>query len=211
MAVTDAEGTTGTVANREFLDVLGATVGALGATSIPFALIGGVASAIYGRPRLTADIDVFCRPEHALEVLAALERHGFTPEATNPAWIYKAYRGDVVVDVIFRAKNEIYFDAAMQERVQRRTFEGIEVPLVAPEDIVITKAIATDESSPAHWWDALCILALNDIDWDYLLTRARKGPNRTASLLHFALSVDLPVPVRAVRQLDDLIAHRLEG
>lgn len=211
MAATDSEGRVGPGVDRGFVEVLAATVTALQATGIPFALIGGVASAVYGRPRLTADIDVFCRPEDALDLLAGLERGGFATEATNPTWIYKAYRDDVVVDVIFRAKNEIYFDWPMQERVQTRAFEGVDVPLAAPEDIVVTKAIAADESSPTHWWDALCILALNDIDWDYLLSRARKGLNRTASLLHFALSVDLPVPVPVLHRIDDLIAHRLEG
>lgn len=97
----------------------------------------------------------------------------------------------------------------MRERVRAGWFEGIEVVLVAPEDVVVMKALAADETSPTHWWDALCMLSLDDLDWDYLLERARKGPNRVSSLLHFALSVDLPVPASAVSRLDELIASRL--
>lgn len=211
MAATDAERADGPTVDHQFVTVLAQAVDALHTAPIGFGLIGGVASAVYGRPRCTYDIDVFCRPEDARAALDALECHGFTTETTNPSWIYKAFRDGVVIDLIFRAKNEIYFDSAMRDRVRTMTFEGVEIPLVAPEDIVVTKAIAADESSPAHWWDALCILALNDMDWDYLIDRARKGPNRTASLLHFALSVDLPVPVGAVRRLDEMIVDRLEG
>jgi predicted nucleotidyltransferase len=193
-------------ADDDFVRVLRDVVDALDAAEIPFGIIGGVASAAYGRPRWTKDIDVFCRVEDAEPVLDVLESHGFDVERTNPTWIYKAFRNDVVVDVIFKAKAEVYFDEAMRARVERRSLWGVEVPLVPAEDIVITKAIATDESSPNHWWDALCILAGNDLDWDYLLERARKGPNRVASLLHFALSTDVAVPAAVVRQLDEMIA-----
>lgn len=193
-----------------FVKVLADTVAALEPTPISYGLIGGVASAVYGRPRCTTDIDIFCRIDEADAVLESLATAGFEVERTNPSWIFKARRDGVVVDVIFKAKAEVYFDEAMSERVRTGVFEGVEVPLVAPEDIIVTKAIAADESSPAHWWDALCIVGLNELDWDYLLDRARKGPNRTASLLHFALSIDLPVPTRVVRQLDQMIARRLE-
>jgi predicted nucleotidyltransferase len=204
MVATDPEsGAPG--ADAVFVKVLADAVAALDG-KVPFGVIGGVASAAYGRPRCTNDIDVFCRSDDAVAVLEVLEAHGFDVEQTNPSWIYKAFRDDVMIDVIFKAKADIYFDEAMQDRVASRPVWGVDVPLVAPEDIVVTKAIATDESSPAHWWDALSVIAHNDLDWDYLLERARHGPNRVASLLHFAVSTDVSVPTRVVRQLDELIA-----
>lgn len=199
----------GSAYDEGFLAALTEVVAALSAGPNPFGIIGGVASAAYGRPRCTSDIDVFCRPDDAVAVLDTLAGSSFEVEQTNPAWIYKARRHGVVVDVIFKTKGEIYFDDAMRERVRSGTFEGIEVPLVSPEDVMVMKAITADETSPTHWWDALCIISLNDLDWDYVLDRARKGPNRVASLLHFALSVDLPVPTSVVGRLDGLITGTL--
>ena len=126
-----------------FVDVLRTVVAALG--DMPFGVLGGVASAAYGRPRWTKDIDVFCRADDANRVLDILERHEFDVELTNPTWIYKAWRHGVLVDVIFKVKSEIYFDNAMLDRIRRVEFEGVEVPILAPEDIVVTKAIAGDE------------------------------------------------------------------
>lgn len=187
----------------EFIDVLRTVVTALG--EVPFGVLGGVASAAYGRPRWTKDIDVFCRADDAGRVLEILEQHGFDVERTNPTWIFKAWRHGVLVDVIFKVKSEVYLDAAMIERIRMVEFEGVDVPILAPEDIVVTKAIAGDEESPWHWYDALGIIAVNELDWDYLLERARKSPNRVISLLHYAISIDIPVSMGALRRLHESV------
>ena len=77
---------------------------------LSFGLIGGVASAAYGRPRWTKDIDVFCRADDAETVLELLAARSFEVERTNPMWIYKAFRDDVQIDVIFKVRWEVYFD-----------------------------------------------------------------------------------------------------
>jgi predicted nucleotidyltransferase len=187
----------------EFVDVLRTVVNAL--EEVSFGVLGGVASAAYGRPRWTKDIDVFCRADDAGRVLEILEQHSFDVERTNPTWIFKAWRHGVLVDVIFKVKSEVYFDAAMAERIRRVEFEGVEVPILAPEDIVVTKAIAGDEESPWHWYDALGIIAVNELDWDYLIERARKSPNRVISLLHYAISIDIPVSMGALRRLHESV------
>jgi predicted nucleotidyltransferase len=192
--------------HEAFGETLARTVAVLRAADVPFGLLGGVASAGYGRARWTKDIDVFCRPEDADRVLDVLEEDGFTVERTNPAWIYKAFRDGVQVDVIFKAKGGIYFDERMAERVRQVTLVGVELPAIPPEDLVVIKALVHDEESPRHWHDALGVLATVDLDWDYLLERARLGPNRMLALLHYALSVDVPVPTSAVQQLHQLVA-----
>lgn len=174
---------------------------------LPQGILGGIASAVYGRPRTTKDIDVFLRhgdAERALELLAA---RGFDVERTNESWIYKAFRDGVLVDLIFRVRCDIYFDDEMEQRCRRVEYAGVELPVVAPEDLVVTKAVVADEESPRHWHDALGVLAVNDLDWDYLVERARKSPNRILSLLHYALSVDLPVSYRAMRTLHDHVTR----
>jgi predicted nucleotidyltransferase len=187
-----------------FPDVLGEVVATL--ADVPFGLIGGVASAAYGRPRWTKDIDVFCRAEDAEGVLDRLAAQRFEVERTNPMWIYKAFRDDVQIDVIFKVRSEVYFDEAMAERIRHVELDGVELPVLAPEDIVVMKAMAVDEESPWHWYDALGILAAVDLDWDYVVLRARKSPNRVLSLLHYAASIDVPVSLAALRRLHDLVA-----
>lgn len=204
--VTDgADGLNGS--NHEaFAGALRSTIDALATAGLSFAILGGVASAGYGRSRWTKDIDVFCRPEDADRVLDVLEAAGFGVERTNPAWIYKAFHDGVQVDVIFKVKGGVYFDERMSARVRTVTLVGVDVPAIAPEDLIVMKALTHDEESPRHWHDALAVLAAVDLDWEYLLERARLGPNRVLSLLHYALSVDVPVPVSAVKQLHELVS-----
>ena len=73
-------------------------------------------------------------------------------------------------------------------------------------DLVVMKALSHDEESPRHWHDALGVLAKVDLDWDYLLERASLGPNRVLALLHYALSVDVPVPASAINHLHELVS-----
>jgi predicted nucleotidyltransferase len=199
----DAEGRAGSD-DQVFASALRDVVAAL--ADVPFGAIGGVASTAYGRPRWTKDIDVFCRAEDAERALELLAARSFAVERTNPMWIYKAFRDDVQIDVIFKARREIYFDHDMAERIRQIEVDGVPVPVLAPEDIVVMKAMAVDEESPWHWYDALGILSAVDLDWDYLLGRARRSPNRVLSLLHFATSEDIPVSQTALRRLHDAVA-----
>ena len=73
--------------------------------------------------------------------------------------------------------------------------------VLGPEDLVVTKALAHGEETAHYWWDALAIIAKRDLDWDYLLGRARRGPRRMLSLLLYAQSTDLAVPDHVIRRL----------
>ena len=66
------------------------------------------------------------------------------------------------------------------------------------------EALAFGEQTPSYWHEALGIIARGELDWDYVLYRARHGTRRILSLLLYAQSNDLPVPPRAVRELFDL-------
>ena len=79
-------------------------------------------------------------------------------------------------------------------------------PLVSPEDLVVIKALAAAEHSPRHWYDALAVIGRTELDWAYLLSRARlAGPRRLLSLLLYAESNDLPVPTRVIESLFDTV------
>ena len=203
----DASGRAGSN-DQAFAAVLEEVVEILG--DVSYGIIGGVASAAYGRPRWTKDIDVFCRAEDADRVLDSFAARGFDIERTNPMWIYKAFRDDVQIDIIFKVRWEVYFDNEMAQRIRPIELDGVEIPVLAPEDIVVMKAMAVDEESPWHWYDALGILAAVDLDWEYLLMRARKSPNRVLSLLHYAASNDVSVSQAALRRLHESVAASWE-
>lgn len=73
---------------------------------------------------------------------------------------------------------------------------------MAPEDLTVIKAITADEHVPQHWWDALGLLASAELDWGYLMRRARRHAlRRTTSLLLFAEPKDIGVPPEVTEEL----------
>ncbi len=187
--------------NDRFNRVLGDTVEAMEDSGIRYVFIGGIASGGLGRPRSTHDIDIFVMPEDAELVLRALAKKGFRVEKTDPSWLYKGFKEDILVDVIFKSKGEIYLDPEMYARVTIAEFHGRKLRLVAPEDLLIIKAAAHSELTPGHWHDAIALMTHANLDWDYLLKRARRAPRRTLSLLIYAQSVDVFVPNSVIHQL----------
>jgi predicted nucleotidyltransferase len=173
-----------------FLDA----VGALADARISFLVIGGLASASLGRPRCSSDIDLLIDARDVADALAALEGSGFRTEETNPHWLFKAFRDDVLVDLLIKSKGDIYLDEPMRGRALQREVHGVSVPVIGPEDLLVMKALAHDEETPRHWFDALALVATGALDWDYLLERARKGPLRVLSLVAYGGSLGLAVP-----------------
>src|SRR5262245_40309662 len=86
-----------------FERVLGETIAVLEGAMVPHVFMGGIGAATHGRPRWTHDIDVFVRPEDAGRAIQVLADAGFRTELTYPDWLYKAFRDDVMVDVIFKS------------------------------------------------------------------------------------------------------------
>jgi predicted nucleotidyltransferase len=189
-----------------FLTVLSDAIGALEDKDIPYLLMGGLSSATFGRPRGTNDIDLFVRPEHARLTLEALAATGFTTEETDPLWLFKGFKDEILVDVIFRSTGDIYLDEEMLAHARVVDVRGCAARVIAPEDLLIIKALTADEHMPHHWHDALGVITGSELDWDYLVSRARRhGARRVLSLLLYAQSNDLGVPVRPVRALFDSI------
>ncbi len=194
-----------TEGGARFNAVLFAALDALEEAKIPFALIGGIAASGLGRPRSTHDIDFFVRPEDAEATLNALGAKGFRTEKTDIEWLFKAFQDDILVDIIFKSKGEIYFDEEMHGHCKPVEFHGRKVPLVSPEDLTIIKCAVHTEGGPHHWHDALAILSHATIDWDYLLKRARRAPRRLLALLLYAQSSDILIPNYVIASLYDYI------
>ena len=102
-----------------FLRVLDQALDALDRAEIPFLLIGGIGSAVYGRDQGTRDIDVFIRPETARKVLDVLRERGFETKEVAERWLSKAIKHGVLVDVIFRSSRDILLGDQMFERARQ--------------------------------------------------------------------------------------------
>ena len=189
-----------------FLRVLDDALDALGRARIPFLLIGGIGSAVYGRDQGTRDIDVFVRPETARRVLDVLDARGFDTKEVAERWLSKATKDGVLVDVIFRSSRDILLGDEMLARSRVMPFRGREVPLAPPEDLIVMKACAMSEDTSRYWYDAVSIIAHSELDWDYLVARAREhGARRLISLLLFATSLDIVVPPEPIETLYEAI------
>jgi predicted nucleotidyltransferase len=184
-----------------FCRVLRRATQAVDKAAIDYVMIGGVASAVHGRSRWSNDVDLLVRPVDAERTLEALAAAGFATAKSHPGWLYKATGESVLIDVIFRVQDAIYLDDEMLAQSTRSEFRGCPIRVAAPEDIVMTKVAAYDESTPHYWYDALAQHSAPEFDWDYLLRRAALAPRRVLSFLIFAQSCDLLVPSAAIRTL----------
>src|SRR5690606_20192665 len=141
------------------------------------------------------------RPTAAETALDVLAKAGFDTEHTDATWLFKAFKHGVLVDVIFRSTGGFYLDDEMIARSVEREYLEHRVRLLAPEDLLVIKAAVHDEEGPRHWHDALGVIGVNGLDWDYLLRRARQAPRRVLSLLVYAHALDRHVPNHVVREL----------
>lgn len=183
------------------IQTLFAAIEAIESKGIHYALIGGIAVKELGRPRVTHDIDIFVKPDDADYILEILKENGFETERRDPFWLYKAWRDDVLVDIIFRSCGDLYFEEEVREHVRRIPYYGKYVNAISPEDFIVIKSAAHQEDNPHHWHDALAVLTQGNLDWDYLLKRARHCPRRVLALLIYAQSNDIAIPNDLIQKL----------
>jgi predicted nucleotidyltransferase len=188
------------------LAVLDDATAALRDGDVTFLVMGGIASAAFGRPRATWDIDLFVRMSDVERALEALRARGFETEVVYEHWLSKAKRDEVTVDMIGRSTPDILLDDEMLARAVTREYQGRRLTLVPPEDLVVMKALAASEDTPRYWYDALGVIGHTELDYDYLIRRARaSGARRVLSLLLYAWSNDLVVPTDVLRTLFELV------
>jgi hypothetical protein len=110
--------------------------------------------------------------------------------------------------VIFRSSRDILLGDQMLARARVMPFRGRMVPIAPPEDLIVMKACAMSEDTSRYWYDAVSIIAHTELDWDYLVERAREhGARRLLSLLLFATSLDIVVPSEPIETLHEAIGR----
>ncbi|HUC37206.1 MAG TPA: hypothetical protein VMR97_08790 [Acidimicrobiales bacterium] len=111
--------------------------------AIPHAFGGALALAYYTEPRATADIDlnIFTAPSSYSEVAAALETLGVdrlaAPSEVERDGQGRLWWGRTPLDLFFAYDP---FHEAMRERSRSVPFGAVEIPILAPEHLLVAKA-----------------------------------------------------------------------
>ena len=120
---------------------------ALREAEIEFMLGGGLAAWALGGPPTDHDVDFYLRESDAEAALAAVEATGMRIERPPEEWLFKAYDGATLIDLIFRPAggpiDDEHFGRATSMEV------GAQTLLVASiDDVLVTKLLALSEQEP---------------------------------------------------------------
>jgi Uncharacterised nucleotidyltransferase len=166
---------------------------ALREAGIHFALGGSFAIWARGGPETVHDLDLVVRPDDADAALAALEGAGMTPEKPPEGWLYKAWDGDVLVDLIWVLSGiedvEQVLDRARPLRVQ-----SVPLDVLALEDLLVSKVLALD----AHNLDLAPLLRIarsvrEQVDWPEVRRRTEHYPY-SAAIFALLEALDVVTP-----------------
>jgi predicted nucleotidyltransferase len=149
---------------------------ALRTAGIPFLLGGSLASWARGGPETRHDLDLVIKPEDVVPALEALAAAGMRAEDPPEEWLVKAWDGDTLVDLIFSPKG-MPVDDALMERGEVMSVLGMEMRVMALEDVLVTKLMALSEHSLRYESLLPIARALRErIDWDDVRARTSESP-----------------------------------
>jgi hypothetical protein len=153
---------------------------ALRDAGVPFLLGGSLASWARGGPEPRHDLDIMVKPEDAERALELLEVTGMRPERPPEGWLFKAWDGDVLVDLIFRPKGLEITDEVLA-RAEEIDVLALRMPVMSVDDMLTTKLLALDEHSLSYTGPLQIARSLREqIDWRLLRERTAGSPYATA-------------------------------
>jgi hypothetical protein len=143
---------------------------------VPFVLGGSLAAWARGGPEPQKDLDFMVKPADAEAALHALANAGMRPERPPEEWLFKAFCGEVMIDLIFKPAGLEMTDEVFA-RADTLSVMAVATPVMALEDLLATKLHALDE----HSLDYSSLLGIaravrEQIDWPELRERAGDSP-----------------------------------
>jgi putative nucleotidyltransferase-like protein len=149
---------------------------ALREADVPFLLGGSLASWARGGPETRHDLDLMIKPEDVDTAIQALQAAGLRPEDPPEEWLVKAWDGDVLVDLIFAPKGMAMTDEVLS-RGEVLSVLGMEMRVMALEDVLVTKLMALSEHSLRYESLLPIARALREkVDWDDVRARTSESP-----------------------------------
>lgn len=158
------------------IDTMKVTVATLRDADVQFMLGGSMAAWARGGPEPDNDLDLMVSPDHAEAALEALASAGMEVERPPEEWLYKAWHGEVLIDLIFCPSGLELTDEAFA-RAETIPVMAVGMPVMALEDVLVTMLYALDE----HALDYSRLLAITralreQINWPALRRRANGSP-----------------------------------
>jgi predicted nucleotidyltransferase len=160
----------------DLLETLKRAAVALRDADVPFLLGGGLAAWTRGGPETAHDLDLMVRPHDAERALQALEEAGLRSERPPEDWLYKAWDGELLVDLIFNPSGGPV-DGDMFERAEELEVQAVRMRVMSLEDVMVTKLLSLRE----HEVDYESVLEIaralrEQIDWEDVRRRTRHSP-----------------------------------
>jgi hypothetical protein len=173
---TDAQMAEADITFDQLLETLKKVSALLREADVPFVLGGGVAVWARGGPETEHDLDLFLKPSDAERALEALAAGGLRPEKPPENWLYKAWDGDVLVDLIFDPSGVTIDDDFLAGAPDTEVY-AVRMRVLRPEDVLVTKLLAMKE----HEVDYESVLEIaravrEQIDWDEVRSRTEHSP-----------------------------------
>jgi hypothetical protein len=163
---------------------------ALERAEVPFLLGGGLATWVRGGPETDHDLDFFVRPDDAERALGVLSEAGMRPEKPPENWLYKAWDGEVLVDLIFAPSGETITDENF-ERAEELEVNAVRMQVAALEDVIAAKLLALGEHEADYGPVVEMARSVREqVDWAQVRGRTASSPYAKA---FFTLAEELGI------------------
>lgn len=160
--------------DRSEIEVRARAIDVLQEAGVPFVVGGAYAYCNHtGIYRDTKDLDLFPKKEDALRALQILEKDGWETERKDEVWLYKGYKGEYFVDLIFSSGNGVASvdDQWFQYATVGEAF-GRKVLVAPPEEMIWSKAFICERERYDGGDVNHLIRAMGEkMDWNRLLRR----------------------------------------
>jgi Nucleotidyl transferase of unknown function (DUF2204) len=160
----------------EIKETMKRAAGALRQADVPFLLGGGLAIWARGGPTTGHDLDLMVKPEDAERALEALVEAGMRTERPPEGWLFKAWDGEVLVDLIFKPVGDPV-DDEMFARAEELEVNAVSMRVMAVEDVIVTKLKALDEHELDYERPLEFARSLREqVDWENVRARTQDSP-----------------------------------
>lgn len=158
---------------REALRIAAST---LSEHEVPFAVAGSWALWCHGAPEPAHDVDLVVADDDADAAANALADRGFRVERPPEDWLFKAWLGSAMVDVLHRQRGDP-LDREAIGAGKRQQVLGVWMPVLPPTVVMTAKLQSLDERTCD--FSALLPLARavrEQLDWALIERRTRENP-----------------------------------
>jgi len=160
-------------------------------TGARFLLGGAFGLAPYtGRWRNTKDLDFFVLPSEKDKIVDALTKAGFDDYydklGYDRGWIYRAFRDEVIVDIIWQTPNRRnVVDEEWFKRSKSILLRNEPLDVVPAEELLAIKLYVLQRDR-CDWPDLINLLytMAGDLDWDHVISRMQEDEGLLSGLLH---------------------------